>query len=211
MLYANVMSRIEGHPDQGLLQEKGGRGFPYLVFLDETGAVVHPQPGGWREVEGFEQSLWALDAVASSDAADAAMAKLVLGKANLADTRAALGPLTLTEAQRKRWAVIEPPLEWAEIMGKLQDKSLSPADVGAQFVTWIGTPKEPTEGRQHLTFWHLIQAHAEAKRDVALYERTVGVLKDAYVKMGAGDERLKQFTARWEKTLADLKAGAGDG
>lgn len=30
----------EGSPDQGLLSEKGGNGFPYVIFMDASGAVL---------------------------------------------------------------------------------------------------------------------------------------------------------------------------
>jgi hypothetical protein len=34
------MSHIPSHPDQNLLQEKGGEGFPYLVYMDPEGMVL---------------------------------------------------------------------------------------------------------------------------------------------------------------------------
>lgn len=40
VLYLNITSRVDTHPDQGLLQAKGGRGFPYVVMMDSGGEVL---------------------------------------------------------------------------------------------------------------------------------------------------------------------------
>lgn len=38
--YVNITSQIPGKPDQGMLAQKGGRGFPYCIFMDSTGKVL---------------------------------------------------------------------------------------------------------------------------------------------------------------------------
>ena len=40
MPYLNVTAKWEGAPDQGLLQKKGGRGFPFVTIMNASGEVV---------------------------------------------------------------------------------------------------------------------------------------------------------------------------
>lgn len=39
--YLNVTTRSDKHPDQGMLQKKGGAGFPHVVLMNEEGLVMH--------------------------------------------------------------------------------------------------------------------------------------------------------------------------
>lgn len=50
--YLNVTARWDGAPDQGLLSEKGGRGFPFCGFMDAKGRMIfETRPGS---AEGFK-------------------------------------------------------------------------------------------------------------------------------------------------------------
>ncbi len=40
VLYLNITSKVDTHPDQGMLQKKGGNGFPYVVMMDSGGEVL---------------------------------------------------------------------------------------------------------------------------------------------------------------------------
>lgn len=53
VLLLHVTSLVESDPHQDLLQEKGGRGFPYLAVLDPEGNVL-AKPSS-REVDAFER------------------------------------------------------------------------------------------------------------------------------------------------------------
>lgn len=35
-----MTSHVDSHPDQGMLQTKGGKGFPYVVMMDDAGEVL---------------------------------------------------------------------------------------------------------------------------------------------------------------------------
>lgn len=48
--YLNVTARWEGAPDQGLLSEKGGRGFPYCAIMNADGEVIWEVRPTSREV-----------------------------------------------------------------------------------------------------------------------------------------------------------------
>lgn len=59
------MTRIEGHPNDDLLTDKGYRGHPTLAFLDANGAVLgRPLE---RTVESFEATLTAIHDYAALD------------------------------------------------------------------------------------------------------------------------------------------------
>ena len=68
--YLNIMTRIEGHPHDDLLREKGYGGHPTLAFLDPEGNVLaRPRE---RTVESFERTLVAIGEYAALEARVAA-------------------------------------------------------------------------------------------------------------------------------------------
>ena len=54
VLFCHITSRVNGDPHQDLLQQKGGQGFPHLVFMNAEGEVV-AQPQG-RSAEAFAKA-----------------------------------------------------------------------------------------------------------------------------------------------------------
>ncbi|MBL4846338.1 MAG: hypothetical protein JKY65_12490 [Planctomycetes bacterium] len=54
MLFCSIMSRVPGRKNDALLNEKGGRGFPYLVYMDAAGEVIG-KPSG-RTVGAFRKT-----------------------------------------------------------------------------------------------------------------------------------------------------------
>ena len=64
------MTRIEGHPDDDLLTDKGYRGHPTLAFMNAEGEVLgRPMD---RSIESFEATLRAIDAYAALEKREAA-------------------------------------------------------------------------------------------------------------------------------------------
>ena len=61
VLFCHVTTRIEGDPHQELLQQKGGRGFPTLKFLDAEGEVLGAPQG--RSVESLRAALEAITTI----------------------------------------------------------------------------------------------------------------------------------------------------
>ncbi len=55
VLFLHVTSHVEGDPYPDLLAEKGGTGFPTLVFMDPDGNVIARHLGP-RSVEGFTKT-----------------------------------------------------------------------------------------------------------------------------------------------------------
>lgn len=63
MPYLNVTGKCEGVPDPGLLQEKGGRGFPYCVLMSAAGDVLWEVRPSTRDAlqAGIERAGWLLE------------------------------------------------------------------------------------------------------------------------------------------------------
>ena len=57
VLFCHNTSMVEDEPYPKLLSEKGGRGFPFLVFMDAEGDVITPQGYDKFTVEGFQETL----------------------------------------------------------------------------------------------------------------------------------------------------------
>jgi hypothetical protein len=86
--FLHVTTRIEGRANDGMLSEKGGTGFPTLMFLDAKGEILG-KPGG-RDVAAFDKTLGALMAIKDLEKRIAAgeknldddlfMAQLAMGK-----------------------------------------------------------------------------------------------------------------------------------
>lgn len=81
VLYLNIMSRVDTHPDQGMLQAKGGRGFPYFVIMDSAGEVLTTLRPSTQE---------ALKTAGTKAADFAAVAKAAAAKPDDADANARL-------------------------------------------------------------------------------------------------------------------------
>ena len=54
VLFCHVTSRVPTDSHQELLHEKGGHGFPYIVFMDAEGGVL-AEPDG-RTIEAYRKT-----------------------------------------------------------------------------------------------------------------------------------------------------------
>src|SRR5438876_5889172 len=89
VLYCNITSQVPGAKDQQLLEEKGGEGFPYLIFMDSDGNTLAKHQGP-RTATAFEETgskaRTFLDLKAKAEKGDASvkidfiMAQLELGQ-----------------------------------------------------------------------------------------------------------------------------------
>jgi hypothetical protein len=144
--FFHLTTRVEGDKYQKLLQEKGGTGFPYLVFMDAEGNVLTRQ--GDRSVDGFKKTLDTLKswqaAKKKAEGGDKAalkevfLAELALGKLKAGD---ALVQLTKLEGlSKEEIAKAEETihgLEVSEITANLR----TPEDRAAAAVTLLGMHK----------------------------------------------------------------------
>src|SRR5262245_20413819 len=106
----HLTTQVEGDKYQGLLKEKGFRGFPTLAFMDAEGNVLTVQ--GERSVKAFTQTLESLKAWQAAKAKaeggdkgakkDLFFAELDLGKLKVGEARAQLKALALSKAEVAR-------------------------------------------------------------------------------------------------------------
>jgi hypothetical protein len=195
--------------DQGLLKEKGGTGFPYLVFMDEEGEVLTRQ--GDRSVAGFEQTLGTLESWQKAKAAAARgdanakvellIAEMALGKLELADADkqvAALGKKTKEQIERIR--ALRPNLELKELMA--QARELGRDGLAERVLTMKQEKRIPT-GDQEANFWMQILQAGSAKQDASLVEEGLGELK----RLKGGDKAYARFLESWQKRLEKMRGG----
>lgn len=106
VLFCHVTARIPGRKHDGLLTEKGGRGFPHLVYMDADGEVIG-QPTG-RSVAAFREGAERAGAycalVAKTDRTPAEQAELLglqveFGKVTSAEARAQIAAMGELDAE----------------------------------------------------------------------------------------------------------------
>lgn len=118
-----------------MLSEKGGTGFPFLVFLNEKGDVIAKQRA--RTVEGFKTTLERLSkradlaakASAGSNEAkiDLLMTDMELGGMDFAKASEQAKGLKMTPAQEARWNDFAIDAEFATAIAPLRSRQ-APAD-----------------------------------------------------------------------------------
>lgn len=212
MLFCHVTSRVEGDAHQSLLQEKGGRGFPYLVWMDADGNVLAKQ--GDRSVEGFQKThktltdFLALEAkAAKGDKAagvDALLAGLELGRYDADQAKEKIAGLGKIPADKQK--LIDGMLVNLEVDAVMADvRSQEQAiEAGTKFLVMEKAGRVPT-GRTAWAFYSVIlEVHADNK-DAKTYEATLGVLR----KLLEGERNAARILKRYEDTLEKLKQGDG--
>lgn len=215
MLFCHVTTKVTTDPYQGLLREKGGTGFPYLVFLDADGNVTAKQ--GDRTVAGFQTTLAALTAIADLQkkatagdkvaAADLLLAEMALGRLDLtaakerADKVAALGTLDAERQQQLTSALIGLEVE-AMLAGARTPEAA--AELGKKCLAMLQAGRVPT-GRSARTFYLHAMSAAQKVGDVKSYEAALTVMEKLLAGQKGADVALK----RYRETLERLKSEGG--
>ena len=55
MLFCHITTQIQGEKHADLLEQKGGQGFPHIVFMDAEGNVLAEHQGD-RSADGFSKT-----------------------------------------------------------------------------------------------------------------------------------------------------------
>jgi hypothetical protein len=205
VLFLHVTSHVEGDKDQDLLSEKGGRGFPTLLFLDADGEIAAQVAD--RSVEGFLATGKALKTVSALENKERSgpedveffLARIVLGKLDLAAATKIADQLPATGADAER--VAEALLE-LEITGKLENiRSREEAEAaGEAFAAMVAAGRTPQKaGIPTARFWLSVSQHAEKQKDAALFQKCIDGVKAA---LGEKKEYERLYT-----TLAEKLAG----
>jgi hypothetical protein len=211
-LFCHVTSRVEGDAYQTLLQEKGGRGFPYLVWMDAEGNVLAKQ--GDRSVEGFDKTRKTLQAFLPLEAkaakgdkeagVDALIAGIELGRYDADQAKERLGKLGTIPADKQK--AIDGLLVNLEVDGMMAEvgSPLQAVEVGRKFLAMEQAGRVPT-GRAARTFYALILEVHAADKDAPAYEAKLEIM----TKLLEGDRNAARLLKRFADTLEKLKQSDG--
>ena len=132
VLFASVMTRIEGRDDDALLQEYGFRGFPSLALLDSDGEMVTKKVG--RDLYSMQTVSAAVsvyhklkpqvDAGEKVDQAAWFMARLGMGELKLEEARKEVAALKLSDEQKVVAGQQIFVMEMEDLMDKLRSREL---------------------------------------------------------------------------------------
>ncbi|KAF0244541.1 MAG: hypothetical protein FD180_2430 [Planctomycetota bacterium] len=220
----HVTTHVDGDKDPDLLSEKGGGGFPFLVFLDAEGRVA-AQHKGPRTAEAFLGTMETATAFGElrkkAEGGDAAAQTEVfekdLGMGNISskDGRAAVEKMKdLSEEKKADYDGKLIGIEVKETVSEVSKKTkgLTPddkpaikkiqAESGRKFIEMKKAGRIPTGDQEMQPFWIFIMEAAEEAKDAALYEEALAPLKE---KFGQSPQA-KKFFAERDETLAKLKA-----
>lgn len=174
--YLHITTRIKDQPYDGLLGEKGGTGFPTLMFLDAEGRrlLTHRGP---RSAKGFQDSLKRvqnyLRIKAEAEEGDSkAQALALIQEINLQwyDFEEATKRV---RALKKVSKAQERELEQLLINTEVRTLAAKPGDsaklqAGERFAAMLEDKRIPSNESELFTFWGLMGLHAEASGDKRL-------------------------------------------
>ena len=211
VLYCNIMSRVPGDKHQNLLMEKGGMGFPYLVFLDAEGNVLAKHEGA-RDADGFRETGKKVRAFLElrkkaetggpGAKLDYLIARLDLGHAKVGDAEREVGGLgTLSAEQKARFEVALTNATILETVRAIQNDE-GAEQAGKKFYEMYKAGKAaPTSDDAVQAYWILLMDCAEEQKDAVAFEAGFKALK---AKFGELPQAQKWFKEK-EETLKKLK------
>ena len=213
VLFLHVTSQVASDKDQNLLQEKGGRGFPYLIWMNEKGDKLMDVSG--RAVEAFNSVAEKLiawntlkkKAAEGDDEAkkDLFVTEVEMGVIDAAAAKAKMEELKLSDEQKKRVAGVLCNSEAQTILqGVRNDEQFT--DAGRTFIKWRKDGKWPTDERVLTTVWQGVMKAAEADGDPESFEAGLNWLDERYGK----DPNNKRAFDNWKATLDKLKKAAAE-
>ena len=189
VLFLHNTSKVEGEPYPNLLKEKGGRGFPTLVFMDATGEVLHQQAWTKRSVAAFHKSHRALDTLArlagKAEQGDESVkkaiffAKLELDRYGFKEAKAKMENLSFSGEQETslQTALVQLEFDEAYKSAGADRKALT------KKILEMHKAGRIPQGRHSVrTFWNTLLSHAQAEKDVKLYEEALPKYKVAVHK-----------------------------
>lgn len=206
VLFLHNTSHCDDEPNPDLLREKGGNGFPTVVYLSCDGRALKQLefPTEMSTIEnGLEQlEHWkALTAAAKTDPAARKklfMLELENRMLDAAAARAQAAKLTLTASERRAVDQQLTDLEFTEILAATPRKRA--AEAGAKFYAMLQEDRVP-QTRQITTFWQYIFEHAMANKDAELFASCLEEMKNRHT----GDARIRRYLPALEAQLKKLQ------
>jgi len=195
VLFCHVTTQVETDKYQSLLKEKGGRGFPTLLFLDADGNVLAQQ--GERTVAGFERTAALLQGLEATrkkaDAGDASakvdllLAEMKLGGVKTRDQASSrLVGLQPDAGQKKELDSFFTEWEVEELMAERP-----PVDEVAQKFAAMWREGRVPEGRNARYFWNTLLTWADKKGDAEILETALAKMKE--LSYGQYERRLAEL------------------
>ena len=213
--FLHVTSNVEGEHHPKLLQEKGGKGFPYVVVMDAKGEVLAQVPWKERTVEGFRKTVKVAGEFTALSAKEkrtpAEEMKFLrlqhdMHKVEDAAARERANAIDVSDAAVKKDR--DEFLFVLDVAAELKGKNLreAPARIalGKTFSEWWKAGKEPTDEALAQPYFILMLDHAESARDVDLFEKSLGRLRERFGSTPGADG----FFKKQEERLQKLKAPA---
>lgn len=214
VLYCDITARTPASREEqaaSLLSRTGGRGFPHIVFLDETGTLIETHMGA-RTVEGFDASLKsAAEFVALKRKADKgdASAKLeyLIARGERDQValdeveKAAVAAGTLAAPIQARMASLRIHSELASILKGIHQTPESQKDAAAKAFAMREAKRIPAGQKDALVFWQLILFHAQQGGDADTFEAGIAEIR----KLVGNDPGAKGAFDRMEAQLKRMR------
>jgi hypothetical protein len=211
VLYCNIMSRVQGDKDQDLLQEKGGTGFPYMIFMDAEGNILAKHDGS-RDAAGFSDTgkkvASFLDLRKKAEKGDKAakidylIAQLELDHVKPDEAEKQLKALGKpSKDQQAKWDGALANAAVLEIAKAVRSKD-GVKEAGKKYYDMHQAGKPAPSGERAMQiYWIWMMEAAEELKDAATFETALKALK---AKFGTLPDAQQFFTEK-EETLKKLK------
>lgn len=223
MLFCHITSRIEGRAYDDLLSEKGGRGFPTLMFLEASGESLGEHQGP-RTVEGLTKTLGSVQKKAKEFATlrskaeggdRTAKAKLLVleldnGAVSLGDATKAVEELgSFSGALKKQIAAGLAAAEYREVLVEMKGKPDAAVAAGEKFSAMAKADRIPEVARAP-KYWPYFLEYAAAEGDLALFDKAQKRYLDALAaQQGRGSPAFRQVSEKVEMLREDAKRNRG--
>ena len=215
-MFAHVTTQIKDRKNDGLLSQKGGRGFPHLVALDGNGDVIAQLSGG-RDVAGFRAMMGdgakfiAIRAKTEKTLDDEVFLlkhDISMGNADMAKAKTRIDAMKgLSAEQKKELDGLMLGLEIQAAMPKSRDPVEGKAQAlaaGKTFAEMWAAGREPTDEQSIQPFFILMLEHAADSKDAALFSKALEKLREKFGSKPGAEGFFKAQDAR----LATLKGEA---
>lgn len=175
VLFASVMTRIDGREHDALLRDYGFRGFPSMAILDASGEALTKKVS--RDLFGMKNAVFAVGLQAKVDAGKASpaetfLAKIAGGKVDLDADRAKMEELKLSEEHQARAESILTTHEIVSFLarGRSRENRASPADLQAGVYKFYKRGMRLPEGHSYgAMFNNMLVTAAAANNDAKAF------------------------------------------
>ena len=213
VLFCHITTHVATDKHQDLLEQKGGQGFPHIVFLDGSGNVLaehEDERSGEAFAKTGEKAKSFLAVKAKADKGDKAaqveyaIAQLELGQIKAAEAKERLKGHKLSKEQQAKLDGLASSAEVKEVLETVTQDKETQAAAAKKFVVMMKAGKAPpADERNYQVYFILTMNYAEGEKDAALFEDCLKALKGRF-----GDNPQAQgFFKAKEEALKKMKEG----